>query len=99
MELPESQIGTLMAPFGNWAACVRIVEPITKETLDIFELENNEHAVSIALVNFTGTEETLLVVGSVKDYRIGETKSFSDAFITTFLLSQNGKKLEILHKT
>jgi splicing factor 3B subunit 3 len=75
-----------MAPVGNWAACVRIVEPITKETLDIFELENNEHAVSIALTNFTGSDETFLMVGSVKDYRIGETKSFTDAFITTFVL-------------
>lgn len=67
MNLEEKQIGTLIASEGSWASCIRIVEPIEKQTLELIEIENNESAVSMVIINFTGVEETFLCVGTVKE--------------------------------
>jgi len=60
-----------MAPEGCWASCLRIVDPDAKETVELIELENNEHTTSILITNFLGFEESsFLVVGSVKDLKL-----------------------------
>ena len=52
------------APAGKWASCIRVVEPTTRQTLSLFELEDNEAAVSIAMVPLRDRAgETFVMVG------------------------------------
>ena len=75
--VPESQVGTLLAPVGSWASCVRVFEPIERKTLELIELEGNEHAVSMVILNFTGSSDTYLCVGTVKDLVLYPTRKFN----------------------
>lgn len=63
-----TQVDLITASSGNWAACVRIIEPISRKTVHLYELDNNEHALSMCIVNFEGRDETYLCVGSIKDF-------------------------------
>lgn len=99
LNLPESQIGSLKAPSGCWASCIRIVEPITLKTLDLIEIENNENAVALSTASFAGKEgEMLILVGTVKDLVL-QPKSFSCGYVHTYALVEGGTRLQLLHKT
>lgn len=99
MQLPEAQIGALRAPSGCWASCVRVVEPISLKTLDLVELENNESATSLHLLNFSSHEgELILIIGTVKDL-VFQPRSFSACFLYAFSFTENGTRLQMLHKT
>ena len=43
-ELPVEQFGLPVAGLGNWASCLRIINPLSGETTELLELENNEAA-------------------------------------------------------
>ena len=64
----EMQIGTLKGAAGQWASCVRAIDPSTAATTCVAELDDNEGAVSLALVNFAwpGNEGTYLAVGTAQ---------------------------------
>ncbi|EAR85077.1 splicing factor 3B subunit 3 (macronuclear) [Tetrahymena thermophila SB210] len=94
-----TQVDLLTAPSGNWASCVRIVDPVTRKTLNIYELENNEHALSMCMVNFDNKDETYVCVGTVKDYQVHPNRNFSVCYINTFQLNEKLNTLELLHKT
>jgi len=64
-----------------------------------FELENNESAVGLNLLSFSGHEgELILIIGTVKDL-IFQPKSFSACFLYAFSFMENGTRLQLLHKT
>lgn len=89
----------LQAPVGTWASCVRVVNPANFETTDLKELNNNETAISMALVDFEQhPNRTFLLVGTIKDY-IVMPKSYTGCYIHTFILSEDGRKLELVHST
>jgi len=87
------------APSGNWASCVRVIEPISRKTQYLHEFENNEHTLSLAIVNFEGKDETYICVGSIKDYQVHPARNNSVCYITTFLLNEKTCTLELVHKT
>jgi splicing factor 3B subunit 3 len=64
----EMQFGSLKGAAGQWASCVRAIDPSTAATTCVAELDDNEGAVSLALVDFSasGTEGTYLVVGTAQ---------------------------------
>lgn len=94
-----TQVDLITASSGNWASCVRIVEPISRKTLHLYELENNEHALSMCIVNFDNRDETYVCVGSIKDYQVHPNRNNSVCYITTFLLNEKTSTLELVHKT
>ena len=53
---------------GQWASCLRIMDPKSLSTLHVMELDNNEAITSMALVQFTGAHDTstLLAVGTAE---------------------------------
>jgi splicing factor 3B subunit 3 len=53
---------------GQWASCLRIVDPTSLSTLHVMELDNNEAITSMALVQFMGAHDTstLLAVGTAE---------------------------------
>ena len=84
---------------GHWASCIRIIDPLQKETLFRLDLEEDEGAMCAAIVHFQSRGDDLyLCVG------IGKGVSFNPpaipgAFINTYLISPDGKSLELVHKT
>ena len=86
--------GLPKAPAGNWASCVRYLNPFSGETLSMIEFDHNEAAVSMALCVFaTNPAESVLVVGTVKDLILSK-KSFSKAYIKTFRFV-DGNQIEL----
>lgn len=44
-ELPVEQFGLPVAGQGQWASCLRILNPLNGETVEFMEFEENEIAV------------------------------------------------------
>ena len=84
---------------GNWVSCIRVVDPLNKETLFRLELDENEGAMCGAIVHFSNRGDDLyLCVGT------GQGVTFNPpavpaAFINTYLISPDGKSVEFVHKT
>ena len=47
---------------GQWASCLRIIDPATLSTISLVELEFNEAAVSLCLVRFSSAPQLGLVL-------------------------------------
>lgn len=60
--------GPLPPEEGRWASCVRLMDPVSGNTLELLELSDNEAAFSICTCKFSHiSEETFVVVGTAKD--------------------------------
>ena len=91
--------GAIRADAGTWASCIRIISAPSTTSLMELELENDEAAFSVALVPFASAGGQLhLVVGTA----VGATvipRSHRAAFIHTYRLIDEGRSLELVHKT
>lgn len=102
----EQMIGVPQAGKGKWGSCIRVMEPVDGETTCLLELEDQEAAFSMCLVSFANTAnqadgvvaETFLAVGTVKDLTYVPRK-MSASFIHIYRFTDQGTKLELLHKT
>lgn len=66
-------------------------------TLDLVDLDENEAAFSLAVVNFSSRGgENILVVGTAKDTLLSP-RSCSSGYLRTYTFAEDGKKLELLH--
>lgn len=73
----EEQFGAPKGQPGQWAGCLRLVDPATLSTVFVTEVDNNEALMSMALVDLAlpvgapgaGTTEKMLVVGCAKGLR------------------------------
>jgi splicing factor 3B subunit 3 len=85
---------------GHWSSCIQIIDPIEeKSVLETLYLEENEAALSAAVVPFTSQdEEAFLLVGTGKDI-IANPPSHSGGYIHVYRFQDNGKSLEFIHKT
>lgn len=63
----EAQWGPPRGDPTQWASCLRVVDPSTLESASVLELDNNEAALSMCCVRFTGGEEFMLAVGTVQN--------------------------------
>ncbi|KAK6617102.1 Splicing factor 3B subunit 3 [Polyplax serrata] len=98
-DLPESIFGAPKAGSGMWASIIRIIDPVEGRTDKIVRLEQNEAALSIALIKFNNHPESLfLVVGAVKDYQLSP-RQVSCGYLYTFRLNEDVTDLELIHKT
>ena len=70
-DLPETVFGAPKAGPGQWASCVRLLDPIKGEILQLIKLEQNEAAVSMTLVRFANWPDALYcLVGVAKDLHL-----------------------------
>ncbi|XP_067652800.1 splicing factor 3B subunit 3 [Haliotis asinina] len=98
-EKPETVFGAPKSGMGMWASVIRVMNPIKGETFDKISLEQNEAAHSIALVKFANKgDEQFVLVGVSRDLVLNP-RSLSGGFVYTYLLVNQGTKLELLHKT
>ncbi|OAA73888.1 pre-mRNA splicing factor RSE1 [Cordyceps fumosorosea ARSEF 2679] len=98
--LPPEDFGH---PKGNrrWASCISVVDPVSEEpsVLQRVDFENNEAAVSAAVVSFASQDdESFLVVGTGKDMVLNP-RSSSEAYIYIYRFQAGGRELEFIHKT
>ncbi|KAJ9450267.1 putative splicing factor 3B subunit 3 [Diplonema papillatum] len=98
-DLPEKDYGTIKAAQGKWCSYIRVWDTEQMVTHDLIELEENQAAVSIATCTFHDTGgEVHLVVGTVKDF-IPNPNCYSSGLLLTFRLREEGKELDLVHKT
>ncbi|CVK84263.1 related to splicing factor 3B subunit 3 (spliceosomal protein sap130) [Fusarium proliferatum] len=84
---------------GRWASCISVVDPLGEHVLQKIELEDNEAAMSVAVVPFTGQDgESFLIVGTGKDI-ILNPRQFSEGYIHVYRFQKNGRQLVFIHKT
>ncbi|KAJ0978159.1 hypothetical protein J5N97_013633 [Dioscorea zingiberensis] len=84
----------------KWVSCIRILDPRTGNTTCILELQDNEVAFSVCTVNFHDKEHgTLLAVGTAKGLQFWPKRSLIAGFIHIYRFVEEGKSLELLHKT
>ncbi|WZH42250.1 Pre-mRNA-splicing factor rse-1 [Fusarium acuminatum] len=96
--LPPAEFGYPRG-HGRWASCISVVDPIGEQVLQMIELQNNEAAMSVAVVPFTSQDgESFLLVGTGKDM-ILNPRQFSEGYIHVYRFQQNGRELEFIHKT
>lgn len=92
-------------PKGNrhWASCISVIDPMAEDenarVVQTLHLDQNESAISATIVPFLAQYgEHFLVVGVGKDVIINPRK-FSEASIHVYRLNDNGRELELVHKT
>lgn len=98
--LPPQEFGY---PRGNrrWASCISVIDPVSEEpqVLQTVDLDNNESAVSVAIVPFASQDnESFLVVGTGKDIVVNP-RSSTEAYIYVYRFQEEGRELEFIHKT
>ncbi|KAI8373001.1 CPSF A subunit region-domain-containing protein [Radiomyces spectabilis] len=105
--LDPLQFGHVRNAAGKWASCIRLVEPFQGATLHELELEENEAAFSVAMVQFRNNphsndaSEQFVAVGTGKDVQLAP-KSCSGGFIHLYRIVSNeagGLQLSLIHKT
>ncbi|KAF9434587.1 Splicing factor 3B subunit 3 [Entomortierella beljakovae] len=98
-ELDPIVFGHTRSAPGKWASLIRILNPTTGETTFKLELEQNEAAFSLAVLNFAADSGSLfLAVGTAADLTLSP-KSLSSGFIHIYKFIDDGKGLELVHKT
>lgn len=98
--LSDEQYGYPKSESGRWVSCIRVLDPRTMQTTCLLELQDNEAAFSICTVNFHDKEHgALLAVGTAKGLQFWPKKSFEAAYIHIYKFKEDGKVLELLHKT
>eukprot|EP00457_Paulinella_chromatophora_P000508 gb/GEZN01000508.1/.p1 GENE.gb/GEZN01000508.1/~~gb/GEZN01000508.1/.p1 ORF type:complete len:1232 (-),score=235.53 gb/GEZN01000508.1/:570-4232(-) len=95
-DLQEELVGRPEAGEGKWASCVRLFSPKEGDTMALEELEDNEAAFGLCRVKFG--DKDCIAVSTVKDL-INVPQSFSAAYVRLYQLVDQGRKLELLHKT
>ena len=95
----EASVGVPRAQAGKWASCVRVVDPVSRETLSLIELSDNEAALSLAMVPLRDRAgETFVMVGTVKDMTL-HPRQLTAAFIHCYRFTEGNRALELVHKT
>ncbi|KAI8837822.1 splicing factor 3B subunit 3-like protein [Chytridium lagenaria] len=99
-ELPPAQFGLPRAEAGNWASCVRLINPLTAETLALYDLDNNNAAFCIQIVTFPATApgETFVIIGGARA-SIPNPRSCKNGILLTYKVASDGNSLEFLHLT
>ncbi|KAH0451477.1 hypothetical protein IEQ34_018776 [Dendrobium chrysotoxum] len=98
--LSDEQYGYPKAESDKWVSCIRVLDPKSGNTTCLLELQDNEAAFSICTVNFHDKEYgTLLAVGTAKGLQFLPKKALTAGFIHIYRFIDEGKSLELLHKT
>ncbi|ERN13109.1 hypothetical protein AMTRI_Chr11g93760 [Amborella trichopoda] len=98
--LPDEQYGYPKAESDKWVSCIRVLDPRSGNTTCLLELQDNEAAFSVCTVNFSDKEYgTLVAVGTAKGLQFWPKRQVSVGFIHIYRFVEDGKALELLHKT
>ncbi|EGU85809.1 hypothetical protein FOXB_03657 [Fusarium oxysporum f. sp. conglutinans Fo5176] len=82
----------------RWASCINVIDPLSEEgqVVQTIDLENNEAAVSAAIVSFSSQDnESFLVVGTGKDMVVNP-RSYSEGYLHIYRFQDGGENLTLL---
>lgn len=105
-ELAVEQFGQPVAGLGNWASCLRVINPLSGETIEFMDLEDNEAAfryfvflkVSIALCEFKNYPgERFLILGTAKGLQVSPRKCIG-GYMHVYRFGADCK-LSLMHST
>ena len=83
---------------ANFASCLRIVDPVTFETVYLEEFENKETVFSLFVSSTVGLPgQVYLFLGIGEEATL--QRKCSMAYINTYIFSQDGTRIQLLHKT
>ncbi|CAL5225226.1 g8014 [Coccomyxa viridis] len=96
----EEQQGAPKNAPGRWASCLRIVDPTSLQTSSVLELDDNEAAISLCLVQFSSMpeDELLLAVGTVQGLTF-YPRQVDEGYIRLYRFKDSGRQLELVHRT
>ena len=99
LDLPPAEFGRPRAAAGHWASLIRVLDPLTNESISTIELDEDEAAFSITIAYFENMGgEPSLVVGTA----VGTTltpRSCKEGWLRVYAIKDNGRTLEFMHKT
>ena len=97
--LPENIFGAPKPGSGQWASVIRILDPISGQTIQKIPLEQNEAAFSIALCKFIGQGDVpFILIGVAKDLHLNP-RECNGGLIYTYKLVEEGRRLDPVHVT
>ncbi|KAG0434968.1 hypothetical protein HPB47_018758 [Ixodes persulcatus] len=105
--LPEAVFGAPKAGSGMWASVIRVLNPSDGQSLCKVALEQNEAALSVALVRFTShPDEQFVVVGAAREMQLNPRVCRGGGLLLTYRLAPNPEEpmagptqLELVHAT
>ncbi|CAG9837474.1 unnamed protein product [Diabrotica balteata] len=99
-DLPESIFSAPKAGHGMWASTLRVMDPVQGTTYNLIRLEQNEAAMSLALLKFHGQPEHqwFLILGIAKDLQL-IPRQCSMGYLDTYKVDTSGKEFELIHRT
>ncbi|RCH93139.1 pre-mRNA-splicing factor rse1, partial [Rhizopus stolonifer] len=105
--LDPVQFGHVRNKPGQWASCIRLIEPFQGLTLQTIELDENEAAFSVAMVQFrhnphaTDPAEQFIVVGTGQDVTL-QPRGCTAGYLRVYRIvqGQDGQLcLTFIHRT
>ncbi|EIW73243.1 hypothetical protein TREMEDRAFT_37240 [Tremella mesenterica DSM 1558] len=99
LELPPSEFGRPRAGPGHWASLIRILDPLTNQTVSTIELDEDEAAFSLTIAYFENMAgEPSLVVGTAVKTTL-TPRGCKEGWLRVYAIKENGRTLEFMHKT
>lgn len=96
--LPEDTFSAPKAGYGMWASQIRIMDPVTGQTLFKVPLEQNEAIMSMCLVKFMADGKNYLACGVVKDMQLNP-KQIGCGYIDLYRVDNQCATLNLIHRT
>ncbi|KAI8984496.1 CPSF A subunit region-domain-containing protein [Mycotypha africana] len=107
-DLDVLQFGHVRHAPGKWASCIQLVEPFQGTIVQTIELEENEAAFSIAMVQFrtnphaADPSEQFVVVGTGQNVKL-QPRSATAGYLRVYRIVQNQEtgalQLDFIHRT
>eukprot|EP00795_Rhopilema_esculentum_P001912 gene1912-16412_t len=101
-DLPENQFGAPRGGYAKWASVIRVVNPIKGDVSEVIELEQDEAAFSVAVVQFAARPgETFVVVGTASGMVLNP-HTCNQGYLYTYKRTEDetgNVRLHFLHKT
>ncbi|KAI9176173.1 pre-mRNA-splicing factor rse1 [Blastocladiella emersonii ATCC 22665] len=95
---PEARFGQIKAHRGKWASCIRILNPVDGNTVQVVQLDPDVYALSAAVVQFASApNDTFLVVGTTTG--LVYPRTVAAANLHTYRFVDNGTRIEHVHAT
>ncbi|VDK31675.1 unnamed protein product [Taenia asiatica] len=97
--LPEDVFGAPKAGPGMWASLLRLMNPLSGETLQICRFAQNEAAHAITLATFNNRPGDYYVIVALSKELVLNPRSCSGGFLRTYRTTPTGDFLEFVHDT
>jgi len=96
--LPEDMFSSPKAGLGMWASSIRIMDPLSGQTLNKTNMGQNEAITSMTIVKFAIDGRAYVVVGGTKDLQLNPRIS-NGGFLDVYRIESGCSLLEFVHRT